>query len=166
MENGPPAEPSRPPQRTDLVTLCQNLNAHDAHYIVVGGMAVIQHGFLRATEDVDLLLEDSEQNVDRVRRALEVLPDKAIREMEPGDLEKYTVVRVADEIIVDLMLRTCGITYDDAKDDVEWVDLEGVRIPFASARLLLEMKQTGREKDTLDAMFLQRKIAEEDASAE
>ena len=125
-------------------------------------MAVIQQGYLRATEDIDLLLESSRSNIERVRRALEVLPDKAIQEMEPGDLEKYTVVRVADDIIVDLMLSACGISYEEAQTEVEQVDIEGVTIPFASARLLLRMKQTGREKDALDAMFLSRKLAEND----
>jgi len=142
--------------------LCRALNAQQARYIVVGGMAVIQQGYLRATEDIDLLLDTSHENIERVRRALEILPDKAIREMEANDLENYTVVRVADEIIVDLMISTCGISYYEAKDDIEQVDIDDVSIPFASASLLLRMKQTGREKDALDAMFLARKIAEEE----
>lgn len=162
MEGEGVPESSRAPEQTDLVALCRALNEQGAQYLVVGGMAVIQQGYLRATEDIDLLLEKSEQNIERVRQALEILPDKAIRELEPGDLEKYTVVRVADDIIVDLMLSTCGISYDEAQPDIEQVDIDGVPIPFATARLLLRMKQTGREKDALDAMFLARKIAKQE----
>ena len=158
METEP--APPRPPGRPDLLTLCRSLNEQKARYLVVGGMAVIQQGYLRATEDIDLLLEGSRQNIERVRKALEILPDRAIREMEDGDLETYTVVRVADEIIVDLMLEACGISYQEAESEIECVEIEGVSIPFASARLLLKMKQTGREKDALDAMFLERKIAD------
>lgn len=127
-------------------------------YLVVGGMAIIQHGFLRTTEDIDLLLADTPENIANVRQALEILPDKAIREMSATDLEDYTVVRIVDEIIVDLMLRTCGISYEEARGEVEWVDIEGVTIPFATTSLLLKMKQTAREKDALDAMFLRQKI--------
>lgn len=162
MEGEGIPESSRTPEQTDLLTLCRALNAQDARYIVVGGMAVIQQGYLRATEDIDLLLDTSHDNIERVRRALEILPDKAVREMEAEDLENYTVVRVADEIIVDLMLSTCGISYEEAEAEIEEVDIDGVSIPFASASLLLRMKQTGREKDALDAMFLARKIAEEE----
>ena len=162
MEGEGVPESSRTPEQTDLLVLCRALNAQQARYIVVGGMAVIQQGYLRATEDIDLLLDTSHENIERVRRALEILPDKAIREMEANDLENYTVVRVADEIIVDLMISTCGISYYEAKDDIEQVDIDDVSIPFASASLLLRMKQTGREKDALDAMFLARKIAEEE----
>lgn len=162
MDAETPAEPPRPPDRADLITLCRALNAEGAKYLVVGGMAMIQQGFLRATEDVDILLEGSQDNVNRVRRALEILPDKAIREMGPDDLEAYTVVRVADEIIVDLMLRTCGLTFEEARTEIEWREIEEVQIPFASARLLVRMKQTGREKDALDLRFLEEKLRNRD----
>jgi len=121
-------------------------------------MAVVQQGFLRATEDIGLLLENSRQNQARVRKALEVLPDKAVREMSEDDLDAYGVVRVADEIVVDLMLSACGIGYDDAIDEVESVAIQGVPIPFASAKLLLRMKQTYRDKDIPDRIFLQEKL--------
>ena len=150
--------PSRTPEQSDLVKLCAALNAQGANYIVVGGMAVVQQGFLRATEDIGLLLENSRQNQARVRKALEVLPDKAVREMSEDDLDAYGVVRVADEIVVDLMLSACGIGYDDAIDEVESVAIQGVPIPFASAKLLLRMKQTYRDKDIPDRIFLQEKL--------
>ncbi len=124
-------------------------------------MAVVQQGFLRATEDIDLLLDGAPENVTRVRRALEILPDRAIREMGTNDLERYTVVRVVDEIVVDLMLRACGIGYEEARDETEWIPLDGVPIPFASARLLLRMKQSDREKDALDRRFLEQKLADQ-----
>ncbi len=160
MDSETSAQPPRPAGRTDLVALCQALNTESALYVVVGGMAMIQQGFLRATEDVDLLLEGSAENVARVRRALEILPDKAIREMDPDDLETYTVVRVADEIVVDLMLKTCGLSFEDARAEIEWREVDDVSIPFASASLLVRMKQTGREKDVLDLRFLEEKLRE------
>lgn len=153
--------PSRIPEQNDLVKLCAALNAQNALYIVVGGMAIIQQGFLRATEDIDLLLENSRENQARVRRALEILPDQAVREMEETDLDEYGVVRVADEIVVDLMLSACGIAYRDAaSDEIESVVLQGVLIPFASAKLLLRTKQTYRDKDIPDRIFLEQKLGQ------
>ncbi len=57
----------------------------------IGGMAIIQAGFVRATEDIDLLVDISPENIDRLRQALLTLPDQAIREMADDDVEKYTV---------------------------------------------------------------------------
>lgn len=158
MENQPTPENSRPPVRNDLVRLCRELNACGARYLVVGGFAIIHHGFLRATDDIDLLVEGSLDNQARLKKALEILPDKAIRELADDDLRNYNVVRVGDDVLVDLMLAACGIAYEEASSEIERVVVEDVTIPFASPRLLLRMKQTHREKDQLDRMFLERKV--------
>jgi hypothetical protein len=68
---------------------------------------------------------------------------------------------VADEIVVDLMLSACGVTYADASGEIEERDINGVAIPFASAKLLLRMKQTYREKDIPDRLFLEEKLRRE-----
>ena len=122
-------------------------------------MAVIQAGFGRATNDVDLLIDASPDNQERVRAALLSLPDQAVREMTPDDLDKYVVVRVADEIVVDLMKSACGIAYDEASRLVDEVEIDGVRIPFANPLLLWRTKDTVRDKDKVDRAFLARLLA-------
>ncbi len=122
--------------------------------MVIGGMAIIQAGFVRATEDIGLLVDASADNVQRVRRALLDLPDQAVRDMTDGDLEEYVVVRVADEFVVDLMKSACGIGYDEASQQVDWVTIEGVAIPFGNPKLLWSTKQTLRDKDRIDLAFL------------
>ena len=153
-KNDDTAEESRPPTLNDLLNLCSELNARGAKYVVIGGMAMIQAGFVRGTEAIDLLIESSPGNQAVVRKALELLPDKAVKGLREGDLERYVVVRVADEIVVDLLLSAGGIAYADAQTQSTIVEIAGVTIPFASPRLLLRMKQTGREKDALDVLFL------------
>lgn len=154
------APQARPPLLADLVSLCHALNAEGAKYVVIGGMAVIQAGFPRATGDIDLLVDASPANQERLRRGLMKLPDQAVRDMAPDDLERYALVRVADEIVVDLMKAACGITYEEARAEVDIVDIDGVPIPFASPRLLLRMKDTYRDKDKLDRAFLTRLLAQ------
>jgi hypothetical protein len=159
MENELP-NPGRIPKENDLVALCRALNEKGARYLIVGGLAVIHHGYLRATEDIDVLVAGDLDNQARVKRALETLPDKAILEFGDDDLRNYTVVRVSDEILVDLMIAAGGIEYAEASQSMEIAEIEGVRIPFANASLLLRMKQTHRDKDAADRIFLHRKIAE------
>ncbi len=147
---------ARPPLLEDLVSLCRGLNREGARYVVLGGMAVIQAGFVRATNDIDLLIDTSPENQERVRRALMALPDGAVRDMAPGDLDRYVVVRVVDEFVVDLMKSACGIDYAAARGLVDVVEIHGVAIPFASPRLLWRTKQTLRDKDNVDLAFLAR----------
>ncbi|MBI2428532.1 MAG: nucleotidyltransferase [Ignavibacteriales bacterium] len=153
-ENDDEGLQTRPPEPDDLVKLCRELNVAGAKYIVIGGMAIIQAGFLRATEDIDLLIEASQENQERVRKAMMTLPDQAIREVRPDDLENYSVVRVGDEITIDLMAKACGLTYDDAKNDIVIKEIDAVKIPLASPELLWKLKQTMRAKDNLDLIFL------------
>jgi len=145
---------SRPPTLEDLLLLCRELNHAGARYIVIGGMAIIHLGFTRATEDIDLLVDSSPENQSKIRQALMALPDQAVREMAESDLDDYQVVRVADEIVVDLMKSACGVSYLEASASIEWADVEGVPIPFASADLLWKLKQAPRAKDEIDRSFL------------
>jgi hypothetical protein len=145
---------SRPPTLEDLLHLCRELNDAGARYIVIGGMAIIHLGFTRATEDIDLLIDPSPENKLKIRKALMALPDQAVREMTDTDLDEYQVVRVADEIVVDLMKSACGISYPEASSGIEWTSIEGVPIPFASAALLWKLKQAPHAKDEIDRSFL------------
>jgi len=158
----PPADPerTRPPFLRDLVGICRNLNQAGARYIVMGGMAVNAHGYIRATEDIDLLIETTEENERKVIEVLALLPDAAAKEIRPGEVSDYVVVRVCDDIAVDLMTKACGVDYAAAKDDVVIVMVEGEPIPYASLRLLWKTKQTHREKDQIDRIFLRRALEE------
>jgi hypothetical protein len=145
---------SRPPTLEDLLHLCRELNHAGAKYIVIGGMAIIHLGFIRATEDIDLLINVSPENVHKIRMALMALPDQAVREMTDSDLDHYQVVRVADEIVVDLMKSACGVSYHEADKEISWDIIEDVSIPFAGAALLWKLKQSPRAKDEIDRSFL------------
>jgi hypothetical protein len=159
MENEVPS-PGRTPNENDLVGLCRALNEQGARYLVIGGFAINHHGFIRATEDIDILVDVDLDNQHRVKKALEILPDKAIRELGEDDFRDYTVVRVSDDILVDVMTAACGIDFQEASDSIEIAHIQGEPIPFGTPELLLRMKQTHRENDIADRIFLHRKIAE------
>jgi hypothetical protein len=153
---------SRAPTPQDLADLCRILNASGTRYIVVGGFAIRGAGYSRETLDLDLVVATDPENEAKVYQALESLPDKAVLELEPGEIAKYTVVRVGDEICVDLMASASGIGYEEASQDQIIRMVDGVPIPFASPRLLYRMKEkTHREKDRADLQFLRENYAEE-----
>ncbi len=151
-------EYARSPKLKDLLDLCRSLNEQGVRYVVIGGFAVIIYGFLRATKDVDLLVDSSESNIQKIKRAMSTLPDNAIALIEDDEVQKYQVVRVADEFVVDLMARACGIDYFDAEKETEWIEIEGVKIPIPTKELLIRMKDTVRPSDKMDVDFLRNKI--------
>jgi hypothetical protein len=151
---------SREPTVEDLRDLCRELNQRRAKYVVVGGFAIRAAEYVRRTMDVDLLVATDAENEAKVFSALSTLPDNAVRELQPGELKQYNVIRVGDEILVDLMGSAGGIDYAEAAKDVVVREVDGVPIPFASPRLLWRMKAvTHREKDAGDLVFLREWFA-------
>lgn len=153
---------SRAPELEDLLSLCKALNAEGVRYVLIGGFAVILHGFVRATKDIDLLVDASVGNVQRLKRAMSSLPDNAIALIADDEIEKYRVVRIADEIVVDLLKTACGVDYERAAEGgIEIRTVEGVPIPVGRKELLIETKQTIRPSDAADVQFLRLRIAAE-----
>jgi hypothetical protein len=138
------------------------LNERGARYLVCGGFAIRAAGYARHTGDIDILMDVSLENEERVYSSLEIFPDKAVRQLVPGEVGKYVVVRVADEVVVDLMGSASGIQYEEASREVIVREVDGVRIPFASPLLLWRMKRhTHREKDRGDLYFLRQLLESE-----
>lgn len=146
---------ARAPTPADVVRICRALNEAGARYLLIGGFAVIAHGAGRLTKDIDLLVDDAPENVARLKRALAVLTDNAVAQVADDDVQRHTVVRVADEVVVDLMGRACGLSYAEAAVDVETLERDGVAIPVASPSMLIRLKDTPRPQDAIDRAFLE-----------
>lgn len=152
------AEFCRPATLDDLKTLVRALNEERADYLLIGGWALLAHGFQRATVDIDLLVRGDRATGESLRRALLVLPDRAARELDPAWFENGDTIRVADEFVVDVMFRACGETYESLLPFERRIDLDGVPVRTVSLEGLLRTKQTHREKDALDRVVLERAL--------
>ena len=152
---------SRAPELDDLLRICESLNQHGASYVLIGGFAVILHGFVRGTKNIDFLVDASDDNVGRVKEALSVLADNAVALVRDDDIRRYTVVRVADEIVIDLLERACGIDFASAQDEIDVFTVQGVEIPVAGKELLIRMKDTVRPSDQADVAYLRMRLEEE-----
>lgn len=116
---------------------------------------MIHHGFVRTTADIDLLVDSDESNISKVKQGLMHLPDKAAQEVDLGDVRRYTVVRIGDEFVIDLLAKACDVSFDDAKDHIEFELIDGVRIPYVSAEVMLKTKQGLRAQDVQDRTYLE-----------
>lgn len=142
-----------------LLRVCSLLNKHGARYLIVGGHACILHGHVRTTEDVDILVEDSMENFQRVIAGLSELEDHAAAELTPQDIAENVVVKIADEVEVDVSRQAWQVRYADAVATAEAVTIEGVLVPFISLEMLIESKTTYREQDRADLVRLRDLLA-------
>lgn len=141
-----------------LLRLLARFGEEGVEYILVGGQAVRLNGFLRATEDIDVLLRPTRENGERVKRALSFLAsshelDPAWFEPQPGEVEN---IRVADELIVDLLFAANGETYVSMQPYAREIIVDGVAIRVLNIDGLLLTKTSMREKDILDRRMLER----------
>lgn len=141
-----------------LLRLLSRFGEEGVEYVLVGGQAVRLNGFLRATEDVDVLVRPTRENGERVKRALDFLA--SARDLDPAWFEPRTDevenIRVADDLIVDLLFAANGETYESVQPFVRELVVEGVPIRVLNIDGLLRTKSRTREKDLLDRRMLER----------
>ena len=142
-----------------LLDLLARFNREAVEYVLVGGQAVRLNGFVRATEDIDVLVKATRANGERIIRALSFLPSS--RELDPewfspqsdGQVEN---IRVADEILIDLLLAANGQTYESVQPHVREIDIEGTLVRVLDIDGLIKTKTDYREQDVLDKLALTR----------
>ncbi|MBW7923493.1 MAG: hypothetical protein H3C59_01980 [Burkholderiaceae bacterium] len=139
----------------DLKTLVVSLNERGVEYLLIGGYALAAHGYHRATVDIDLLVPASRETGHALRQALLVLPDKAARDIDPDWFEEGDNIRVADEIVVDVMFNAAGETFETLQAFAETIELDGVPLRTVNLEGLLRTKQGLREKDVADRRVLE-----------
>lgn len=147
----------------ELRALITALETHGVEYVVIGAAALNALGIVRATEDIDIMVRPSADNVARLRRALGSLwDDPDIAQITAEDLAgAYPAVRYGPpqgSLYIDIVARFGeAFAFDDVPG--ESVDIGGVHARIATPRALYRMKRgTVREIDRLDAARLRARF--------
>ncbi|MDA3832154.1 MAG: hypothetical protein PF495_02035 [Spirochaetales bacterium] len=128
------------------------LNNNDVRYLVVGGYAVALHGHPRYTKDIDIWIELTPENADRVVQALEQFGFGSLG-LRPADfLEPSQVIQLGyPPRRIDLLTSLKGVDFNSCYQDRTSIDIEGVNIDFIDLANLKKNKQaTGRHQDLAD----------------
>jgi hypothetical protein len=157
------AEFTRPATWDDLKLVAQLLNAAGARYALIGGYAIAAHGYLRFSEDLDILVDPSAENTGKWIVALSQLPDGACRELLGQDeifqREGEYAIRINDEFTIDVMPAACGHRFEELEAYIEERDFEGVRLPLLGLAGLLLTKEGMRDKDRADRRVIEQALA-------
>ena len=140
---------------------------HGVKYVVFGGAALNLLGLARFTEDLDVFIEPTRENVENLKSALRsVFDDPSIAEITAEDLlgEYPAVQYVPPEgtFHIDILTRLGeAFRYEDL--EAAPIPLEDVPVRVATPRMLYRMKRdTVRAKDRGDAEALRRRFGLED----
>ena len=107
---------------------------------------------------MDILIPEDLENHARVIAALSQLEDHAAAELTPQDFVENVVVKIADEVEVDV--RTCAwkVSYADARPTALRTTIGGIEVPDLDLATLIASKDTDRAQDRVDVQLL-REIA-------
>jgi len=139
-----------------VTEICAALNRGKAKYLVIGGIACILHGYARATDDIDILIERTEANAGRILKALGRLGYGFAREWTSAEILKRPITVIGDDPRVDVFTIAWKVKYEHAAPNASRVDVDGVRIPLIGLDDLIETKRTGRLQDAADIEALEQ----------
>ena len=140
----------------DYREILQLLLEEKVEFIVVGAYALGVHGIPRATGDIDIWVNPSEDNSIRLYQVLQKfgapLNDLSAEDFTQNDLV-FQIGIIPRRI--DLMTQIDGVEFDEAYKEKILVNVDNLEIPVISLNLLIKNKSaTGRDKDKLDVKLL------------
>ena len=130
-------------------------------FVLVGGLAVTLQGYVRFTEDVDILIASDQANVNRLLAALANYGEGFSKELSVEDFSQeegaIRIIEEAEQCQIDVFTIMSGRTYGEVLEDADKVILKERPIRYASKSSLIGWKETSaREKDRLDALALKQ----------
>jgi predicted nucleotidyltransferase len=140
--------------------ILEDLNQGGVRYVLIGGIALIRHGVVRATRDVDAVFDSSVKNVDRIRSLIHhwgaTRPDGTDIDLDSlsGDRSIHLSTPHGDLDLVSE--RTAGIQFDRLRSRADVRKVDGIEAPICSLADLVRMKRAvGRERDLADLADLE-----------
>ena len=146
--------------RDEILRVLKAFEASGLEYVLIGAAAMGLHGVVRATEDVDLFIKATPENVERLRAALRSAydGDPHIEEISAADLlGEYPAVRYyppSGDLYFDILTRLGeAATFESVAHETKEID--GTRVTVATPGALYSLKKdTVRAKDREDAAAL------------
>lgn len=153
-----PTTPPTPENYFQFEKLLVAVARNGVDFAVVGGVAVSLNGFVRATDDVDILVQEAAANIRRLLDCLVGWGEGWARELKLEDfVPQEGSIRVMEAFDLDIFTRMRGYSLEDFRPRLRHLETGGVRIPFLAPEDLILLKQDSwREKDKLDVAALRK----------
>jgi len=140
----------------DYKEMLQILLDNKVKFLVVGAYAMGAHGYPRATGDLDIWVEASNENSKKLYHSLAKFDAPLSELTEETFCEKGIIFQIGvSPRRIDIITHIDGVDFAEAFQTKELIELEGLSIPLISRENLIKNKRaTGRDKDKLDADYL------------
>ncbi len=138
----------------DFRDFLKELKKHNVEYILVGGYAVILHGYERVTADLDIWVKCTENNYNKLKEAFYSfgMPMFDMTLSNFLNVEKWDVFRFGRKpVAIDIMTKVKGLDFDKAIEAARFVNVDDIEVRLIHYHhLLAAKKEAGRAKDIND----------------
>ena len=140
----------------DYKEMLQILLNNKIKFLVVGAYAMGIHGYPRATGDLDIWVEASTGNSEKIYQSLSEFGAPLSEVTKSTFCEEGIIFQIGvAPRRIDIITKIDGVDFNKAYSDKQEIEVEGIKIPFLSKKNLIKNKEsTGREKDKLDVKYL------------
>lgn len=129
-------------------------------FILVGGYAVIYHGYVRATGDMDIWLKPDNENKEKLISILEKhgIAEESIKKVKKLDFKKMVAFHFGNPPDkIDFLTKLTGINFNEANAHTVKLQLKNYDIPVLHlSDLMINKLLSGRAKDKADVEELQK----------
>lgn len=139
-----------------LQNVFASFQSHDVRYVVIGGIAAVLHGVPRATFDLDILIEPTAANAERLLQALRQAGFGTADLVDAQGILANEITVFNDRVRIDVLTSTPGLAFHDAWNRRETMDFQEQKFYVASRRDLIASKRAaGRPRDLEDVRVLE-----------
>lgn len=147
-----------------LQDVFRSFQRHEVRYVVLGGVASVLYGVPRVTFDLDVLIEPTVENAERLLAALLDAGFGTAAMTDAQDVVTHEITVFNDRVRIDVQTRTPGIRFEDAWSRRKVVTYEGQDFCIVSRDDLIASKRAaGRQIDLEDVRLLELSDQEDDA---
>jgi len=141
---------------TPYEKLLAKLVRAEVKFIIVGGVAVALNGFVRTTEDIDILIEASAENVTRLLDELRNFGEGHARELSPADFsDSEGAIRIIEDFPLDVFTMMRGKRYADLVGSTKTTRIDDVEVRYLNSEALIALKSDSqRDQDRIDVSAL------------
>jgi hypothetical protein len=150
----------------DLEAILRALNDADVRYLIVGGLAVVAHGYVRYTADLDIVLDLERDNALRAMKALDAIAYRPLVPVDATDFadEEKRRVWIREKNMLVFQMRNPDrestrldifvkepFAFTEEFAQAKWEEVAGIRAPVLRYDELIRLKRSsGRPQDLID----------------
>lgn len=142
----------------DFKEFLQLLNDHEVEYLVVGGYAVMYHGYIRTTDDMDIWVGVSKKNAEKLTKVLRAFGFSEDKSTPALFLDEKKVLQFGfPPFRIDVLMSVAGIDFQKSYANRIVDSYDGVNFNILCFDDLLENKKaSGRPKDLGDLDYFSK----------